>query len=181
MYFLCSTPIREKFFSLVRFRFCVPLHSCFCVPLHSLNYVKPTVSEAVTRSNSASGICLNDIKQLIVNSLKDIISTVNEKFEPLNSKLTILTSRIQNIEEKMVSVTEIGKRNEEEMDELKHGLAKVAMELPGEMLNEVEERSLYILSDKKCARCNVTAIASWRLSLTSSCVRTVSFGQPAVS
>jgi hypothetical protein len=101
----------------------------------------PQSPKRVTRSNSTSNISLSNIKELIVNSQRDIISTLKEKFESLESKLTLLSSRIQNIEAKMTTMGEIGKKNEKEINELKEGLFKVAKELPGELLNEVEERN----------------------------------------
>ena len=45
-----------------------------------------------------------DIKDLIVNSRNEILATMTERFESLESKLNLLTSRVQTIEDKIVAI-----------------------------------------------------------------------------
>ena len=94
-----------------------------------------------TRSNSTTGISLSDIKQLIDTSKNEIISFVNEKFDSLNTTLSLLTDRVQKIEDKLTAVDDVGKRNKEEIEELKDGMDFIRELLPVQILREVEERN----------------------------------------
>ena len=100
----------------------------------------------LTRSNSTNNISLGDIKELIVNSQRDIISTFKVKFESLESKLIMLSSRVQNIEDKMNTMCDNEKKKEKEIEELRESVSKVSTELPGQLLHEIEERNFRSLN-----------------------------------
>lgn len=100
-----------------------------------------TPKRPYTRSTSTPNVSLSDIKQLINNSKKEIISIVSEKFDSLNTTLSFLISRVEKIEENLASVNEVNKKHEEQFKVLKTDFVEMAKEMPVRLLSEVEERN----------------------------------------
>ena len=94
-----------------------------------------------TRSNSSpSSITLMDIKQLLEDNKKEIVNTLQPQLNSISMTLDSVSKRVESIENSISAMKVTISKHDVEINDINETLATLNNELPGNILEEMDER-----------------------------------------